>query len=191
MAVPYPKRSFCCLFLWATQKHNLLPVDVPRESSTWLGRGAGAEKLKEILVVEFPKIALRNFPSLSMVVIFWFIICCFLRTWEKKFLGLAGGMDNENGKLFIFEEIFCAALFAVLSLLANHKSFTWNAANLFLCLLSNGERKKIIFVILKTFFHYFYSCRVLGPGFGWLDGILDGGKYKRNLGIKQDCEGFC
>lgn len=59
------------------------------------------------------KSAPRNF-----LVIFWFIICCFLRTWEKKrnFSTAGFGTDNENGKLFTFEEIF-GCLFCLLSCL--------------------------------------------------------------------------
>lgn len=86
--------------------------------------------------------------SLPVVVTFWFIICCFLRTLEKKrnFSELPTDEGNEKGKLFTFEGTFVLIFWLA----------TYHA-----CKSQKLHMKRWKKRFLKIFSHYFYSCRVL------------------------------
>lgn len=113
----------------------------------------------------FLKLQSRIF-HLSLVL--WFFDLLFVVFWgheKRKEISRPASVGQWERKIFIFEEIFFRC-FALLIMLANHKSFTWNVE-----VKKNDFREKKIFYFFffwKPFFHYFYSCRVLFIR-GWLE----------------------
>lgn len=92
------------------------------------------------------KIAVQEF-SISCV-IFWFIICCLLRTWETIF-------PTDQARQLWSRKI----LFVIL------KWFLSKACKSQKLHMKCWKRREMkIFILRKVFFHYFYSCRVLFKG---------------------------